>query len=276
MKKIIKQAVLQLKGSAIKRILGPHVHSIVIKSENGLLAVDPEDLGVGSALRKDGKYGINEIERIKTHINPQSRILIVGAHIGTLAIPLSKIAKEVIAIEANPDTYDLLTMNIALNTATNCSPINIAASSRDEEIQFLLNTTNSGGSKRVPKIKDSAYYYDNPKQISVKAVALDNFLKEKNFDIVLMDIEGSEYFALQGMREILSNCKQLIVEFLPHHLKNVSGITVPEFLSVISPYFSKMTIPSKQLEVAATDFTTCLTQMYELGQGDDGIIFEKT
>jgi hypothetical protein len=119
------------------------------------------------------------------------------------------------------------------------------------------------------------YYYDNPKKISIRAVSLDRYLKEKNFDIIVMDIEGSEYFALQGMQEILSQCKLLAVEFLPHHLKNVSGVTVAQFLSVIEPYFSVMTIPSKQLKLSTSEFLSHLTKMYNLEQGDEGIIFEK-
>ncbi|MGH7427267.1 MAG: hypothetical protein ACREJ4_02740, partial [Candidatus Methylomirabilaceae bacterium] len=62
-----------------------------------------------------------------------------------------------------------------------------------------------------------------------------------------MDIEGSEYFALQGMQKILAHARVLVVEFLPHHLKNVSGVTVEQFLSVIPPHFRTLTIPSKGL-----------------------------
>jgi hypothetical protein len=63
---------------------------------------------------------------------------------------------------------------------------------------------------------------------------------------------------------------------LPHHLKNVSGVTVEQFLSVIEPHFSIMTIPSRRVKIGASEFVRCLTAMYNLGQGDEGIIFEKT
>jgi FkbM family methyltransferase len=74
------------------------------------------------------------------------------------------------------------------------------------------------------------YYYDNPEIVSVKASSLDAYLEERDFHIVVVDTEGSEYFALQGMQELLSNCRVLVVEFLPHHLKNVSGVTIEQFL----------------------------------------------
>lgn len=265
-----------LKATFIRKILGPHVHAFVIKSESGLFAVDPEDeYGVGRKMRKTGNYGLGEIERLKRHIALNSKVLIVGAHVGTLAIPISKLCEEVVAIEANPASYDLLTANIALNSAVNCRAVNIAASDKDESIEFLLSRVNSGGSKRVPRVKKYMYYYDKPEVISVKAVCLDKYLEGESFDIIVMDIEGSEYFALQGMQEILSKCKILAIEFVPHHLKYVSGITVEQFLSAIGPHFSKLTIPSKQLVLGASEFAKYLTEMYNLEQEDGDMIFEK-
>lgn len=275
MKKKIKLILQTIIGYYTKKIISPNVLAFITKSENGLFAVDPEDCGVGKTLRVTGKYGSEEIERLKPHIRSDSNVLIVGAHIGTLAIPISKLVNKVVAIEANPATYALLKANIALNEILNCDAINIAASDKEENIEFLLSRVNSGGSKRVPKNKDFIYYYDNPKKITVKAVSLDVFLESIKFDVVVMDIEGSEYFALKGMQKIISNCKLLVVEFLPHHLKNVSGVNVEQFLSVITPHFSKLTIPSKGLELDSSMFLSQLTEMFNLGQEDDGIIFEK-
>jgi len=275
MKQRLKLFIQLLIGSFIKRINGPYIYALIVKTDNGLFAINPEDFEVGKQLRINGEYGIAEIERLKPHITSCSRVLIVGAHIGTLAIPISKLCKDVVAVEANPNTYELLTKNIALNAVFNCHAINIAASNKEENIKFLCNKINSGGSKRVPKNKKYMYYYDKPEEISIKAFSLDNYLDNNEFDVVVMDIEGSEYFALQGMQKILSKAKLLAVEFLPHCLRNISGVTVSQFLSVIAPHFSKLTIPSKQKIVETSDFFTYLSEMYDNEQGDDSIIFEK-
>ena len=258
-----------------RTLMGPHVYALIVKTDNGLFAIDPEDWVIGRQLRMTGEYGIEEIGRLKPHITSNCRALIVGAHIGTLAIPISKLCKDVVAIEANPHTYELLTINIALNSAFNCQAMNFVASDKEENINFLLSRENSGGSKRVPLNKEHMYYNDNPEEISVRAYSLDKYLDKHEFDIIVMDIEGSEYFALQGMQEILAKCKLLVVEFFPHHLKNVSGVTVEQFLSVITPHFSKLTIPSKQIVVESSDFLTQLSEMYDSEQVDEGIIFEK-
>jgi FkbM family methyltransferase len=249
--------------------------AFIAKTKYGLFAVDPEDCGFGLHLLRQSSYGKVEIENLKQYIKSESAVLIVGAHIGYLAIPLSKCCKKVVAIEANPITYKLLTINISLNGVSNCQAINIAANDKCESIDFLLSRANTGGSKRVPIIKDYIYYYDKPQTVSVSAVSLDDYLNEKGFDLIIMDIEGSEYFALKGMQEILEKSKVLVVEFLPHHLRNVGGVSVEEFLAVIESHFSTLIIPSKQLKVDKLKFKESLKEMYDKDLGDEGLIFEK-
>jgi FkbM family methyltransferase len=275
MKQRIIYAILFVIGLFTKKFLGKHTIALLVKSDNCLFAVDPEDSSIGLHLRRKGEYGTAEINKLKQYISKNnSKVLIVGAHIGTIAIPISNICNEVIAIEANPNTYKLLEINIKLNAVANCRPINIAASDKEENIEFLLNRINSGGSKRIPKIRKYMYYYDNPEKITVHAVALDDYLEENQFDLVVMDIEGSEYFALKGMRRILENSKVLAVEFLPHHLRNISGVTVKQFLSVL-PNYQFLTIPSTGVKVDSTRFLSTLNEMYDHELEDEGIIFEK-
>lgn len=263
------------QSAKISRQLGNGVKSVIVDSKNGILAVDPRDLEVGYKLRNYGSYGLEEITRINQLITTKSNVLIVGAHIGSLVIPIAKNCNKVVGIEANPNNFNLLKTNIHLNKAENVSIHNIAASSKQETIKFQMNVVNSGGSKRLPKNNEYMYRYDNPEVIEVQAHSLDKYLDENNFDLVLIDIEGSEYFAMQGMTKILANCNTLIVEFLPHHLKNVADVTVEQFLSLIPKQFTKLTIPSKN-ETHPTDIGgVVLQQMYNNKEGDDGLIFTK-
>jgi FkbM family methyltransferase len=264
------------KLSKLKRyIVGDAVSGLLIKSINGYqFLIEPEDLVIGEHLIKTHGYGMDEIQRISKFISLDSNILVVGAHIGTLAIPLSKKLCSVTAVEANPVTFNLLKNNILLNECKNITPIQVAASDKSGIIDFVLSKTNTGGSKRLPKIKDYIYFYDNPNVISVKTEPLDNLLNEK-FDVVLMDIEGSEYFALKGMQNLLTKTTHLVVEFLPHHIRDVAGITVKEFISVIEPHFNILTIPSKNKTYKKDVFVEILVSMYASNQSDSGLIFSK-
>jgi FkbM family methyltransferase len=261
------------KSRKMRKSLGTNIRAIITQSSNGLFAVDPEDLEVGEKLRKGG-FGLDEIERIKSLISDDSRVLIVGSHIGSLAIPISRHCKEVVAIEANPKTYELLTLNLRLNDIENVVSHNIAASEKTEIITFFLNTVNSGGSKRAPKQSHFMYEYDSPERVEIQAHALDTHLSNHAFDLVLMDIEGSEFFALKGMPKILQECKSLIVEFLPHHLRNVAGVDAQTFLKQIPERFTKVTIPSQNVTLSREEAQAFLLKMFRDEKGDDGLIFQ--
>ncbi|DAC11475.1 MAG TPA: FkbM family methyltransferase [Candidatus Poseidoniales archaeon] len=261
------------KSRRMRKNLGTNIRAIITQSTNGLFAVDPEDLEVGEKLRKGG-FGLDEIERIKSLISDDSRVLIVGSHIGSLVIPVSRHCKEVVAIEANPKTYELLSLNLRLNDIKNVIPHNIAASEKTETITFFLNTVNSGGSKRAPKQSHFMYEYDRPERVEIQAHALDTHLPNHAFDLVLMDIEGSEYFALKGMSKILQECNSLIVEFLPHHLRNVAAVDAQTFLKQIPERFTRVTVPSQDVTLSREEADAFLVKMFREEKGDDGLIFQ--
>jgi FkbM family methyltransferase len=261
--------------SSIRLSLRGKIKGVVVKTAQGWYCLDPDEQFVSKSLLDGGAYGLGEIEQAKHLFGSNSTLLVVGAHIGTIAIPLSKLCRELIAIEANPATYELLELNVLMNRCANVKTYNVAANDRDEMISFVMNTHNSGGSKRMPLMRDYDFFYDNPQITSVRGARLDDLLGRHDFDLVFMDIEGSEYFAFAGMQKILDNTRTLIVEFLPHHLSRVAGITVSQFLEPLAGRFTSLTIPSTGLQVGAPDFLRALQAMFDKGQGDAGIIFQK-
>ena len=261
------------KSKQIRKKLGKNVKYVIAHSENGIMATDPEDLEVGHQLRANGSFGMNEVERINQFVDKNSSVLIVGGHIGSLAIPISKSVDNCTVIEASPKNYELLKMNILLNNCENISAYNLAASESKGKIQFQMNSVNSGGSKRLPINNKFMYRYDDPEVIEVESETLDTLLEGKKFDLILLDIEGSEYFAMKGMPILLANCRTLIVEFLPHHLTNVAGITVEQFLENIPKQMKRLTIPSRNQTVSVEQAGPTLQDMFDKNQGDDGLIF---
>jgi len=261
------------KSKQIRKKLGKNVKYVIAHSENGIMATDPEDLEVGHQLRANGSFGMNEVKRINQFVDENSSVLIVGGHIGSLAIPISKSVKNCTVIEASPKNYELLKMNILLNDCENISAYNLAASESKGKIQFQMNSVNSGGSKRLPINNKFMYRYDDPEVIEVESETLDTLLEGKKFDLILLDVEGSEYFAMKGMPTLLANCRTLIVEFLPHHLTNVAGITVEQFLENIPKQMKRLTIPSRNQTVSVEQAGPTLQDMFDKNQGDDGLIF---
>ncbi len=282
MRSILKFVPQRLKLFAAARLsrlrrfaIGKKIGALLVESNDCLLLVGVEDMQVGQKLSVEGAYAAAELKRLLTLVNHQSDVLVVGGHVGALAIPLAKACRSLAVIEPNPDTYRLLELNVAINKCGNVQTLKLAASDQREELSFLASRANSGGSKRLPRLRDYRYFYDRPDVISVPAVPLDEVFPDSVFDLVVMDIEGSEYFALKGMQRLLANAQTLAIEFIPHHLTNVAGVSVSQFVEQLDPFFDRLFIPSQNRTVRKTDFAAVLTRMFDAGELDEGLIFSK-
>ena len=261
-----------LRQFFLKFFFGPNVKGLLCPTVFGNMLISPSDLHVSRQILKSGNYNPDEIFQLKKLVNTRDKLLVVGAHIGSFAIPASKLVRNVVAIEANPNNFDLLTKNITLNNIHNMKAFNYAAGEKKGTIDFLMSVENSGGSKRVPFLKKNAYYYDNPRLIKVDAYALDQKLNEK-FDVVMMDIEGSEYFAIQGMQRIIKNSRIFIFEFIPDHLENVARVSVKDFVSIIPlNNFKKAYFPRLNLKVDIEHLESALDKVAKLQTYEDGVI----
>ena len=102
----LKQTMKRASVRAARFFNGDHTVALIAQSTNGLFAVDVEDFAVGRQLRTRGAYAHNEVNQLKPYLSETSRLLVVGAHIGSLVVPLSRLCREVVAIEANPKTFE--------------------------------------------------------------------------------------------------------------------------------------------------------------------------
>jgi FkbM family methyltransferase len=82
---------------------------------------------IGKCLDLYGQYSEAEIAVIRSLVPAGGTIIDVGANIGALTIPMSRIVGEagrVYAIESHSETFNVLCANLALNAITNTRPIN--------------------------------------------------------------------------------------------------------------------------------------------------------
>lgn len=246
----------------------------LVQTNIGSFHVDMRDKFVAKELMETGDYSPAERQMYGAFINEQSTVLWLGAHIGAHVVPMSKRVKEIVAFEANPQTYELFAKNLEINNCSNVTSHNLAANDTECELEFVCNSINSGGSKRMPKKMEPMYLDEDTSFVKVRAVGLDDFLDNHDFDFVFMDIEGSEAAALRGMPKVLASTTVVVSEFLPHHLTNVAGVTVEEFLQPLSA-FQTMIVPSLRRHVHGNDIHSLLKMMFDMGRGDSGLIFHK-
>lgn len=252
----------------------------VVRTRQGDFVVDPEDEFIGQRMLREGAYAPNELALLASQITPESDVLICGAHVGAFAVPLSKWCKALVAVEANPVTYQILLMNLKLNECHNVEAHFGAVNDTDDKpLQFLCGTHNSGGSKRVPLHARADYTYDNPMEVSVPTLVLDKLCAGWQFDLMHLDIEGSEVFALRGAQTLLPHVKYLSVEFISHHLTHVAGVTVEEWLAPIRPHFNKMLLPGDtglqrpHVVIEADDWQELLQNIVNADVGVEELIF---
>jgi len=246
----------------------------IYATPEGKFAVPSSDLFFPHLWRQGKAFGQEEIALIRALVPEGSTILVVGGHVGGLAIPLARTAQKLTVVEANPETFRYLAANVALNASHNISLLQLAAGEKEGQIEFIANRQNTGGSKRSPVIDDWRYTYDDPDRIRVEMKRLDDVL-EPQYDAMVMDIEGSEYFALKGMPKLLSRIRTIFIEFMPHHLRNVAGIDADRLYDVIGSDFRHLLIPSQNTTYSGDEVAPKLRSMFQEDQNEDAIVFSK-
>jgi FkbM family methyltransferase len=269
------KSLKSLARGLLLRAFGPRALGIFVETPWGLMLVDPRDGHVSRQFLRSGCYNHEEVSFIKTLLGPSDRVLIVGGHIGGVAIPLSKFVRSIDVVEASPKNYQLLAANTVLSEATNLTCHHWAASEKNGQIQFLMSSENSGGSKRLPATPKLNYNYDKPTLVTVPAHRLDDKFLDP-FDIILMDIEGSEFFALRGGVALVSKCRVFIFEFIPDHIRNVAGISLEDFLNELPLLcFTVATLPRKKKRVRITELRHELRKLFESNDYEDGVVLTR-
>lgn len=247
----------------------------VVETELGYFCQLPGDIIGVYVLAQHPESLIAEVKRAAKLMPVRGRALVVGAHIGTIAIPLSKHCLELVAIEPNPRAFEVLTLNAAMNGCENMVLANFAAGDKEEMIEFVVEYNNSGGSKRMPVHKDKMFFQGKTETIKVPTARLDDALAGQDFDLVFMDCEGSEYFAFQGMQRILAGARALIVEFIESHITLAAGVTIEDFLRPIKDHFDELFVPTTGVKVGREEFQSTLEAMAAAGKTDSGIVFRR-
>jgi FkbM family methyltransferase len=171
----------------------------------------------------------------------------IGAHIGRYTIISSKRVGpngKVIAIEANPENYEMLKKNIQLNGLTNVTALNYAINSKEEESRLKLylpgeevgyTIYNTIMTNRANPIED--------KFVEVDAATLDNLLllqqQQQNgigheqVNWIKIDVEGAEFEVLKGATNVLSKSKDIALLIEVHNLHDGTNHykDIIEFLS---------------------------------------------
>ncbi|WP_455756647.1 FkbM family methyltransferase [Sulfurimonas sp.] len=146
----------------------------------------------------------------------------IGGHIGLCALPMAKVtSKESKLYTFEPSNLNryYLKKHIEINNLENIEIVeDLLGDSNKEKVDFF-EMKDVSGTPSIVNVKD------NFVKTYKKQITLDSFCKEQNLrpDLLKIDVEGAEYFVLNGASEIIKECKpDIVLSLHPKHLKKLN------------------------------------------------------
>lgn len=172
--------------------------SEIIPGPFGEIEIFANDTMIREYLIRHGAYQLSDMLMLRALVRPDERILDLGSHVGSFAVPLAKAASDgdITCVEANPETAAMVERNLARNGIARFRVINrpIATSNLRLAAARPLSdqAANTGG---------LAWREAGPSEGAV-AITLDEVLAEVGRDITLVkiDIEGWDYRIVDAIR----------------------------------------------------------------------------
>ena len=145
---------LALCAGGILRALGVWRGHTTVLVEGVVYEIrNPRDV-IEKTLLEGRAWSPDIVRLLAARMRPNAHFVNVGAHIGTVCIPLAKVAAHVTAFEPFPKTFDHLKRNVELNALTNVSLYNAALGDKHERVFFLSDSSE--------RIKENSGRYARP------------------------------------------------------------------------------------------------------------------
>lgn len=195
-----------------------------------------EDAG-GRQIYKRGIYEEDLTQFLLTTlpniVGTSGLVLDVGANLGWYSVILEKALPagvRVLALEPDPDNFDLLQSNLQLNACTRVLALRVAASDFDGEKVLYLYPKKNAGRHSLPPINAIAgpLVHSKPLDLLLSAEGFD----AQNVKFVKIDIEGYELVALRGMSSILQRCPLILAEYSPQFMRR-GGLEPGDLVSLL-------------------------------------------
>ncbi|HEX2124411.1 MAG TPA: FkbM family methyltransferase [Nitrososphaeraceae archaeon] len=165
-------------------------------------------------------------------------VIDIGAHIGLYTIISSKrvgAQGKVVAIEADPENFEMLNSNIKLNQLTNVIPLNYAVYSKETKIKLYLPSGESGFTKYNTIMPN--WINTQEKFVEVNANTLDyllqlNKIRQEEVNWIKIDVEGAEFEVLKGATNVLSKSKDVAILMELHGPPHIYRPKVEELVNL--------------------------------------------
>jgi FkbM family methyltransferase len=160
---------------------------------------------------KFDRYEDDEVELLRTILNPGDRVLELGAGLGIVSLYINRIVSDggfLVAVEANHDAFVILEQNLSM-AADNYTCLEGLASLEEGTARFFVNRRNLHLSSRdeEPSTEHECV------QVVVPCLSVSRLVSKYRVNSLVMDIENGEREILEGFD--LIGIDKLACEFHP-------------------------------------------------------------
>jgi FkbM family methyltransferase len=151
-----------------------------------------------------------EYERIGTPLQPDWKILDIGAGLGDFSLDVARNCPACVvhAYEPSPESFELLQQNLRLNAITNVTAIPEALNSTGEAVALDVS--------RAAAVQHSIVGVNKNGAMLVPATTLDTVLDRlgEPCDLLKMDCEGAEYeILLTASDNVIGRIRRIVMEY---------------------------------------------------------------
>ncbi|WP_322006053.1 FkbM family methyltransferase, partial [Paraburkholderia tropica] len=209
---MIKEQATKLPREVLERLMQSDNLFETVNTRHGQVTLFANDTGaISDSLRLYGEWAQNELSFMLSMVNQGDTVVDVGGYIGTHTLAFARhvgVRGQVVTIEAQARSFELLTRNIHDNGLSNVRAENAIASAvgKEEHIPAIdIEKPASYGSASLREVfVPGAQHHESSgaQEFCVKSIALDE-LPIASCSLVKIDVEGMEDMVLRGAGEMI-------------------------------------------------------------------------
>ena len=206
----------QVVEAVLARLFGD-----VAEADGHLLEIEPRDRGIGARLRRTGRWDPREKILYERELRPGMTVVDAGANVGYFSLLFARLVGptgRVFALEPDPRNFNLLRRNIDRNGYRNITAVPVALSRENGRQKFSRSPHNFADHCLGDGLGQR-------EKIEVEVVRLDDLFSgpSKRVDLLKLDIQGAEFAAIDGARELLRANPDIVLlsEFWPDGMRKV-------------------------------------------------------
>ncbi len=194
-------------------------------------------------------------EFLKNNLKKDDIFIDIGANIGSYSLIASNLVGEngkVYAFEPVAGVFDSLLFNIKLNHLNNIVVIKKAILDTTGTINLFISKAENLGMSGI-------FHHDNEngKIETVETISLDEYISDsgiERIDMIKIDIEGAELFALKGMKRTIDKFKPVILMEISEEILHKNQLKSSEIIDFMKENsYSQKRLTEKGIPVEISD-----------------------